>query len=122
MLNGGSIASRGCRIATDTENRGSLRRHDAVRCIWQWRHGVHPAGAANALSQRGKRGAHRSVHEAGQVRILAISGTERHPGLPNVPTVREQGFDWSVMSFNAVTAPAGIPPDRRQLLETPSAR
>jgi tripartite-type tricarboxylate transporter receptor subunit TctC len=65
----------------------------------------------------GNYGVFRDVHDAGQVRILAISGSERHPGLPDVPTVREQGFDWSVMSFNAVIAPAGIPPDRRKLLE-----
>jgi tripartite-type tricarboxylate transporter receptor subunit TctC len=65
----------------------------------------------------GNYGVFRGVHEGGQVRILAISGTERHPGLLNVPTVREQGIDWSVMSFNALVAPAGIPADRRQALE-----
>lgn len=65
----------------------------------------------------GNYGVFRGVHEGGQVRILAISGTERHPGLPNVPTVREQGIDWSVMSFNGVVAPAGIPAERRLLLE-----
>lgn len=64
----------------------------------------------------GNYGVFRALHEAGQVRILAISGAERHPGLPNVPTVREQGVDWSVMSFNGVVAPAGISAERRQLL------
>jgi tripartite-type tricarboxylate transporter receptor subunit TctC len=51
------------------------------------------------------------------VRVLAISSDARHAGLPDVPTVKETGMDWSLMGFNGVIAPARIPPARRQFLE-----
>ena len=51
--------------------------------------------------------------KAGKLRALAVSSTERWPELPDVPTLREQGFDgfpsdlWFVMM-----APAATPGDR----------
>ncbi len=65
----------------------------------------------------GNYGVFRGAHEGGRVRVLAISSPERHPGLPEIPTVRETGTDWALMGFNGVIAPARIPPARRQLLE-----
>jgi tripartite-type tricarboxylate transporter receptor subunit TctC len=65
----------------------------------------------------GNYGVFRGAHEGGRVRVLAISSPERHPALPDVPTVRETGTDWALMGFNGVIAPARIPPARRQLLE-----
>jgi tripartite-type tricarboxylate transporter receptor subunit TctC len=65
----------------------------------------------------GNYGVFRGAHEAGRVRVLAISSEARHPSLPDIPTVRESGVDWALMGFNAVIAPARIPAARRQLLE-----
>lgn len=65
----------------------------------------------------GNYGVFRGAHEAGRVRVLAISSEARHPNLPDIPTVRESGVDWALMGFNGVIAPARIPPARRQALE-----
>lgn len=49
-------------------------------------------------------------HEAGDVRILAITAPERDPGLPNLPTTTELGFPELVSSFwFGFVAPAGTP-------------
>ena len=50
--------------------------------------------------------------EDGKLRPIAIAGNERHPKLPNVPTVVEVGFPKLQAPFwLAVVAPAGTPPD-----------
>ena len=47
-----------------------------------------------------------------QLRILASADEARNPILPNVPTVRESGLrDYVVTSWNALSAPAGLPQD-----------
>lgn len=47
---------------------------------------------------------------AGKLRALAISGNTRWSGLPEVPTVQEQGVrDYDVRSWTALLAPAGTP-------------
>ncbi len=47
---------------------------------------------------------------AGKLRALAISGNSRWSGLPEVPTVAEQGLrDFDVRSWTALLAPAGTP-------------
>lgn len=49
-------------------------------------------------------------HEAGDVRILAITSPERDPGLPDLPTTTELGFPELVSSFwFGFVAPAGTP-------------
>ncbi|MDO9527238.1 MAG: tripartite tricarboxylate transporter substrate binding protein [Gemmobacter sp.] len=57
-----------------------------------------------------------SAHEAGQVRILAVMGEERDPGLPDVPTFKELGHDvvWGGMRVLAV--PAATPDDVKATL------
>jgi tripartite-type tricarboxylate transporter receptor subunit TctC len=48
--------------------------------------------------------------KAGRIRGLAVSGSERHPLLPDVPTFAEQGFDRYDMSYWwGIAAPAGTP-------------
>ena len=48
--------------------------------------------------------------EAGSVRALAISGDERSPSLPEVPTMREAGFpEYKAVSWFGLLAPAGTP-------------
>lgn len=47
---------------------------------------------------------------AGKVRALATTGPQRWPGLPDVPTVAEQGVaGYDVRSWAGVLAPAGTP-------------
>lgn len=65
----------------------------------------------------GNYGVFRGAHEAGRVKVLAISTPARHPNLPDIPTAREAGTDWGVIGFNGIIAPRRIAPERRQLLE-----
>lgn len=46
---------------------------------------------------------------AGSVRALAVSGAERSPAFPDVPTFREAGIDIVSYSWFGVSAPAGTP-------------
>jgi len=65
----------------------------------------------------GNYGVFRGAHEAGRVKVLAISTPARHPNLPSIPTAREAGTDWGIIGFNGIIAPRRIPADRRQRLE-----
>jgi tripartite-type tricarboxylate transporter receptor subunit TctC len=48
----------------------------------------------------------------GAVRALAVTGSQRNPALPAVPTMLESGVaDFNVASWNALAAPAGTPPE-----------
>jgi len=50
------------------------------------------------------------LHRAGRLRILAVSGAERSPLVPAVPTFREQGYPAIEASgWHGVYAPAGTP-------------
>jgi tripartite-type tricarboxylate transporter receptor subunit TctC len=47
-----------------------------------------------------------------KIRIVASADDERNPLLPNVPTVKESGLpDYVVTSWNALSAPGGLPND-----------
>jgi len=46
---------------------------------------------------------------AGRMRALAASGTERLPAFPDVPTLREQGFDIVSMGWFGIVTPSGVP-------------
>lgn len=51
-----------------------------------------------------------SAHiRAGSVNALAVSGAERSPAFPNVPTFREQGVDIVSYSWFGISGPAGTP-------------
>ncbi len=69
--------------------------------------------------------------KAGKVRALAVSTAERYSPLPDVPTVREQGYpDYLYVSWNGIHAPPGTPPalldrivtDVDAVITTPEAR
>jgi len=47
----------------------------------------------------------------GRIRVLATSGRERSPFLPDVPTLREAGFDLAAAGWYGMFAPAKTPPD-----------
>jgi tripartite-type tricarboxylate transporter receptor subunit TctC len=48
--------------------------------------------------------------QAGNVRLLAISGSKRAAQVPDVPTVAEAGYaGYSVITWNGLMAPAGTP-------------
>jgi tripartite-type tricarboxylate transporter receptor subunit TctC len=47
--------------------------------------------------------------DGGQLRVLAVTGTERVPVLPDVPTAKEQGFDIDVVMWRGIAAPKGTP-------------
>jgi tripartite-type tricarboxylate transporter receptor subunit TctC len=51
----------------------------------------------------------KSFAEAGTIRLLAESGTEKIPGYPDVPTYKELGFPVSLPVFYGIAGPAGIP-------------
>jgi tripartite-type tricarboxylate transporter receptor subunit TctC len=51
------------------------------------------------------------MHKAGRIRILATSGKERSPFMPDVPTFREAGFDIQGTSWFGAFAPARTPRD-----------
>ncbi|MBL8385009.1 MAG: tripartite tricarboxylate transporter substrate binding protein [Burkholderiales bacterium] len=47
--------------------------------------------------------------QAGKLNALALTSKSRFPGLPNVPTAQEQGFDIEATVWSAMVAPAGTP-------------
>jgi tripartite-type tricarboxylate transporter receptor subunit TctC len=51
----------------------------------------------------------RSQLEAGQLRILALFGSERTGRLPDVPTVSELGYDVVLTKFRGIAGPQGMP-------------
>jgi tripartite-type tricarboxylate transporter receptor subunit TctC len=91
---------------------------------------VHPSAGINSLSEliavaKAKPGqlsfaspgkgstAHLQQHvQAGKLRGLAVSGSERLPVFPQMPTVQEEGFpDFNLGEWFVMIGPAGLPSD-----------
>lgn len=51
-------------------------------------------------------------HEAGKVRILAISGAQRSVFAPGIPTFKEAGLDLAATGWNTFFAPASMPKEK----------
>ena len=51
-------------------------------------------------------------HDAGKLRIVALSGDRRSPFAPDVPTFREAGLDLAATGWNTFFAPASMPGDK----------
>jgi len=51
------------------------------------------------------------MHKDGRIRVLATSGKERSPFLPEVPTLRESGYDLAATGWYGMFAPAKTPPE-----------
>jgi tripartite-type tricarboxylate transporter receptor subunit TctC len=49
-------------------------------------------------------------HRSGKARILAVTGAQRDPQVPEVPTLREAGIDMEASAWFAVYGPAGMSP------------
>lgn len=49
--------------------------------------------------------------DAGKLRVLACWNDKRMPFYPNVPTMREKGYDFAVQAIIAIWAPAHTPQD-----------
>ncbi len=48
--------------------------------------------------------------QQGQLRVLALTGRQRSPILPDVPTFKELGIDMTMTQWYGLAAPAGTPP------------
>lgn len=48
--------------------------------------------------------------QQGQLRMLALTGRQRSPILPDVPTFKELGIDMTMTQWYGLAAPAGTPP------------
>ncbi len=57
-----------------------------------------------------------SLLGAGEVKVLGVMAPNRVARFPDVPTLRELGYDWSIGGWAAVAAPAGLPADVRATL------
>jgi tripartite-type tricarboxylate transporter receptor subunit TctC len=55
-------------------------------------------------------------HEAGKLRILAISGAQRSAFAPGIPTFKEAGLDLAASGWNTFFAPASMPKEKVQRL------
>jgi tripartite-type tricarboxylate transporter receptor subunit TctC len=50
--------------------------------------------------------------QAGKLRALALTGAKRWKGMPDTPTMQEQGFkDFNIVNWFGLWLPAGAPPD-----------
>lgn len=56
-------------------------------------------------------------HKTGDVVILGVAADERHFLVPDVPTFKEQGYDFIAGDWRALFLPTGVPEDRRKALE-----
>ncbi|TQM38325.1 tripartite tricarboxylate transporter substrate binding protein [Pseudonocardia cypriaca] len=86
---------------------------DAIR----W---VPSEGAAPALQELVAGGVHvstaslvenRTMIEAGRAKALAVMAEERLPNFPDVPTLREQGIDFTMAAWRGIAGPEGLPED-----------
>jgi len=57
-----------------------------------------------------------SLLGAGEVKVLGVMSPNRVARFPDVPTLTELGYDWSIGGWAAVAAPAGLSADVRATL------
>src|SRR5262245_43475597 len=67
--------------------------------------GGHVAASVNPVSESLPFG------RSGAIRILAVTGSSRSPFLPDVPTMRESGYDVVIDSWLGVFVPSKTPPE-----------
>lgn len=54
---------------------------------------------------------------AGRLKLIASALNKRLPPIPDVPTLKEQGYDEAVEMYVALVAPDGVPPERLAKLD-----
>ena len=59
-----------------------------------------------------------AMRQAGKVRVLGVMAEERLAKFPEVPTVKEQGVDWSLGGWVGIGAPKGLPEPIKQKLDS----
>ncbi len=75
--------------------------------------------AGRLQAQLGLFASHASLLEAGKLRSLVITSSERSPFAPNVPTSAEAGYPDFVMDYwYGLMGPAGLPPEIVKRLNT----
>lgn len=57
------------------------------------------------------------MHRAGKVRIIAVTGSQRDPQVPEVPTLQESGIHMDATAWFAMYGPAGLKGDALTRLE-----
>lgn len=62
------------------------------------------------------------LHKAGKVRIIAVTGAQRDPQVPEVPTLKEQGVDMVATAWFAMYGPAGLKPEVRDMISAAVAK
>ena len=76
------------------------------------RRGSRICSAARSPSFLGPTGDVHHASKAGKVRVLGTSGSERNAFLPDVPTMREQGFKIALREWYAFFMPARASAER----------
>lgn len=58
-----------------------------------------------------------SLIEQGKIRVLAVAADERLEALPDVPTFKELGYDYTYGAWRGVAVPKGTPQEVKDILE-----
>jgi tripartite-type tricarboxylate transporter receptor subunit TctC len=56
--------------------------------------------------------------EAGNVKCLGVMTAERNPAFPNVPTLKEQGYNVVFGTWRGIALPKGVDPEVREIILT----
>jgi tripartite-type tricarboxylate transporter receptor subunit TctC len=90
----------------------------------KWKHVPYPGGAAAAAALLGGHvdvnfgsSSHAPFVESGKFRLLASYSSKRDPKHPEVPTLKELGYDMPITNANFIGAPKGVPEDVLKTLE-----
>ena len=59
-----------------------------------------------------------ALRQAGQVKVLAVMSEERQAEFPDIPTLKEQGIDWSIGGWVSICAPPNLPANVRSTLDS----
>ncbi len=60
--------------------------------------------------------------QSGQLRVLVTHGRKRLPNFPNVPTLKELGYDFVSDTIHGIVGPAGLPPEALRKVESAFAK
>ena len=58
----------------------------------------------------------KSLYDAGVIRSLGVMSEERLAEHPDIPTFKEQGYDWTSQTWRALAVPNGVPKKKYAIL------